>query len=582
MVVRYGYCFDRNTETELSIELKFYAGYKTLPKPTGHSREYHLTRAFKMLWPQFEWHEWCELLIWAWCNYRLICVIGCTRASKTFFTAHLVLLDYLAADNTTATTLTTTKFDALKARMWGDMMRAAESMPPQLLENFEKNFKITSTTNEMKVVSIASGQHGTDKFMIQGVATDSADTSAGKIRGQHADRRRIIVDEAQDVAEAIYTAFSNAMSAPDFLGVLLSNPVDRNSVFGNWCKPKGGWDTICDTTVKWETEKPNGICLHFDGLQSPNLKLGFDRYPFLFTKAYCDTVRAVNGEESLEWWMYVRGFFPPDGLVPRVFPSSTIAKAEQFEEFDFRPTPVASLDPAYESDDCVLTLGLLGTLRNGNPCLRATKSIKIKLADGPGQKPKEYQIAHEVMRICKEEGVIPENFIMDTTGNGRGVYAVLQTEWSMDVQKLEYGGEATERPLRMNDTKPANEQVRYFVAELWFRASFLCQEGMLCGVKQLDEKTVEDLNSRQYTIKQSGEHKLMFVETKSEMKKRLGRSPDYGDSFVQFGELMVRKGLLKGMIAKKTVAGNSRWDRFKKLAKKASSRYSESAEYAHN
>lgn len=581
MVVRYGYVFDRTMETELSIELKIYAGWKTLPKPTGHPREYHFSRAFKMLWPEFQWHEWCELMIWAWCNYRLICVIGCTRASKTYFTAHLVLLDYLAASDKTATTLTTTKFDALKARMWGDMMRAAESMPAQLMEDFEKNYKVTSTTNEMKVVDTSTGQHGGDKFMIQGIATDSADTSAGKIRGQHADRRRIIVDEAQDVAKAIYTAFSNAMSAPDFLGVLLSNPVDRNSEFGKWCKPKGGWDAIADTTVKWETEKPGGICLHFDGLQSPNLVLGEDKYPFLFTRAYCETIRAVNGEDSLEWWMYVRGFFPPDGLVPRVFPSATISKAEQSLDFDYAPTPCASLDPAYESDDCVLTLGMLGTRRDETPCMKAVKSIKIKLREGAGETPKEYQIAHEVMRICKDEGVSPENFIMDTTGNGRGVYAILQTEWSMQVQKIEYGGEATDRPLRLNDPKSAKDQVRYFVAELWFRASFLCQEGMICGLKNLDEKTVEDLNSRHYTIKQTGDKKLMYVEPKAEMKTRLGRSPDFGDSFVQFGELMVRKGLLKGISVKKA-AGNSRWDQFKKLAKKASTRYAESAEYSHN
>ncbi len=186
------------------------------------------------------------------------------------------------------------------------------------------------------------------------------------------------------------------------------------------------------------------------------------------------------------------------------------------------------------------------------------------------------------MRICSENRVAPENYIQDTTGNGRGVYAVLLTEWSRLVQKIEYGGEATDRPLRLSDPKPANQQVRYFVAELWFRASFLMQEGMLCGLKQLDEKTIEDLNSRHYTIKQVGETKLMLVESKAEMKKRLGRSPDYGDSYVQFGELMVRKGLLKGVAGSKPAATGSRWDAYKKLAKKASSRYAESEQYTHN
>lgn len=44
---------------------------------------------------------------------------------------------------------------------------------------------------------------------------------------------------------------------------------------------------------------------------------------------------------------------------------------------------------------------------------------------------------------------------------------------------------------------------------------------------------------------------------------------------------MVRKGLLKGVETKPTATG-SRWDAYKKLAKKASSRYAEEAEYSHN
>ncbi len=458
--------------------------------------------------------------------------------------------------------------------MWGDMMRAAESMPPQLMENFEKTFKITSTTNEMKVVATTTGQHGSDKFMIQGVATDSADKAAGKLRGQHADRRRIVVDEAQDVADSIYTAFSNAMSAPDFVGILLSNPVEKLSAFGDWCKPKGGWHTITESSVHWETEKPDGICLHFDGLQSPNLKAGKDLFPFLFTQKYCDGIRATFGENSVQWWMYVRGFFPPDGVVARVWPSSALELADHSIEFDYLPQGVASLDPAFEHDDCVLTIGKLGKLRDGKSCICATESIKILTATGEGQKPKEYQIAKEVMRICKERNVAPENFIQDTTGNGRGVFGVLQVEWSPKINGVSYAGEATERPMRLNDPKPAKDQVKYFVAELWFRASFLASEGMLCGLKNLDPRTRDDLSARRYEVKKH----LMEVETKKDMKARLNHSPDYGDSFVQFGELMIRKGLLGSIPGVKNL---HKWDHFKRLAQKASARFSEATEYTH-
>ncbi len=263
---KYGIDFGDGPEVNaMSIEL---ACYRNRLK-TGHPREYHLRNAFNFVWPKYQWNEWCELMTWAWCNYRIVCVIGHSRASKTYHMAHLALLDYLGGAPMTATTMTTTKFDALKTRMWGDMMRAIENIENPTLQKVVQNvFKITNTSNEMKFAS-ASASHGDDKFMIQGVATDSADKTAGKIRGQHADRRRILVDEAQDVATGFYSAFANATSSPDFTGVLLSNPVEKLSEFGNWCKPKGGWGSIHDTEIVWETETPGGICLHFDGLHPP-------------------------------------------------------------------------------------------------------------------------------------------------------------------------------------------------------------------------------------------------------------------------------------------------------------------------
>lgn len=506
-----------------------------------------------------------------------------TVTHNSYFFSFLVLLDYLAASPMTATTLTTTKFDALKTRMWGDMMRAIEAIEnPTIQQGIEMMFKITNTSNEMKFAS-ASESHGDDKFMIQGVATDSADKSAGKIRGQHADRRRIVGDEAQDIAPVIYKAIANAISAPDFVGGLLSNPVERNSDFGKWCKPKNGWGSIHDTDLVWETETPGGVCLHFDGLQSPNIKAGKTLFPYLLDQAYIDFIRKQFGEDSLEWWMYIRGFFPPDGIVSRVWPSATIEKAKASIDFDFPPYACASLDPAYEYDDPVLTIALMGRGRDSRPCCVTKKQIRISLKQSDTM-TKDRQLANETARICAEEQVLPENFICDTTGNGRSVYALLfeapPGKWGGSrIQKVEYGGSATDRPLRLNDTKPSNEQVKYFVAELWFRASYLAADGILCGFNNLDPKCEDDLTARRYTIKQDGDRKVMVVETKDEMKKRLGRSPDYGDSLCQLGELMVRKGLL-GEIMPSGGGGANRWAEHRKQARKANSRFSEKKEFS--
>jgi len=528
---------------------------------TEHSTEYHFKEAFRIMWPEtvFQWTDWADLMVWAWCTYPMISVLGHASAGKTFNTSHFVLLDYLCAPQATATSLVTTKFDALKTRLWGDMMIAVQNSRTRDVIN--DTFRITSSSNEMKMY--LNGTPADTKFLIQGVAIDRGDTHAGKIRGHHVPRRRIVVDEAGDVADSIYLAIDNAMTGGEFKGVLLTNPTEKQSKFGDWSKPKDGWGSIDDSTLFWETQR--GVALHLDGRQSPNVKAKKTIHPNLMSYEYYSKLDL----STVEGWMFGIGFFPPDGMVSKIWPSNTIERARRSEAFDFAATPCAALDPAFDSDDCVFIAGEIGSLRDGKPCCCARESIVIQTKVGPGFPEKDFQIAREVIRLCKERGIQPENLILDITGNARGVYAILRNEWTPlpgrgQVQGIYYGGEATDRPMRTDDPLGANEQVKRFVSELWFRASYLARDGMLCGLDNADPKTIVDLDARRYVMVQESDGKRMVAETKKELKARIGRSPDHGDAFCQFAELMVRKGLLGGKVA--GLALNN-WDQMRARAK---------------
>jgi hypothetical protein len=117
-----------------------------------------------------------------------------------------------------------------------------------------------------------------------------------------------------------------------------------------------------------------------------------------------------------------------------------------------------------------------------------------------------------------------------------------------------------------------------FVTELWFRASECCEEGILGGLSHLNKLTADDLHSRRYTLKKKTDGTVQVAETKDEMKKRLGRSPDNGDAFTQFGELLIREGHGPGRATK----GNSgsRWAQAKRRAVNASRRQSEAREFS--
>jgi hypothetical protein len=74
----------------------------------------------------------------------------------------------------------------------------------------------------------------------------------------------------------------------------------------------------------------------------------------------------------------------------------------------------------------------------------------------------------------------------------------------------------------------------------------------------------------------------MQVETKSDLKKRLGRSSDFGDAYVQFGELLIRMGTMPGgSPLLQRLAAKSRWQQRKDLVLRVNARHSEAKEFGY-
>ncbi len=516
----------------LAVELSCYKDHASV-ESGGLGTEGHFRNAFRLMWPKYEWNEWIDLMVQAWCNYKYIAVIGAERQSKTYTFAHLAYLDYCADPGNTLTSLSTVTFEGLKFRMWSDLLTAHETA------SVRYPFTIRSSTNEMRVF-VAEAAHGAgEKFQIHGMAISRTKDAEGRIRGGHAPRRRIIGDEAQDITDTVFEATVNPMSAPEAKCVWLSNPVERISRFGDECEPVTGWGSVGENDLCWETKK--GVCLHLDGLQSPNLKAGFAKFTGLLTPQNVEDVRKEHGENSVAWWKLIRGFWPPDGMVSHIFPVSVIERMLAPIEFDFPPVFCASLDPAYEQDEAVMQMGELGGRRGGQLAVNGLATMVMKYDASRGTEPKDYQLAHWVIRECRDQRRMkPEHFIMDLTGGGRGTFAILQKEWSPLVQGIDYAGAATDRPLRTDQPGKADEMFLFFVTELWFRARACGEDGMLGGLRNLERMTQDDLHSRRYETKETTKGSRRQAEPKKEVRDRLGRSPDRGDAFCQWGELLAR------------------------------------------
>ena len=555
----YGRTFDVREISPLQLEL--FAWREKLGENDGFvNPEYHFRQAFALMYPKFKMHKWVDMEIEAYCNYKVINVIGHTRASKTFTFAYIVYLDYCANPFETMISLATVTFSGLRTRMWSDLMSAVEqSRIPSTM------FKITSSSADMSITNapekgLTREQNlARQKFMIQGLAVSKQKDSAARIQGMHAPRRIVVLDEAQGLPDAIYDAEKNAQSAPYGKFIRLANPEDRYSVFGRECEPKTGWDTVHDTDLAWPTKQKDSICLHLDGFQCHNMELHYKKERGEITKEeyeknllpFQPTAEYFLGldPDSITYWKFGKGYFPPDGLITKVFNDMFLASAaHDNESFVYGGTTIACLDPAFEHDDCVLQIFEYGKKRNGQWHVNCLSSHKIvpKIGGFGGSKPKDYQIAKQVTDICKANGIRPENFIMDKSGNGRGVYAIMQVEWDGSIEGCEFGGKATKRLLREGDDQPCNEKYAYFVDELWFRAAEWMRYGDVTGLNNLDNETKDDLSSRLYNQK-SKDNDLLRVESKKDMKSRIGKSPDFGDAFCLFAELLARKGIIPGL-----------------------------------
>lgn len=501
--------------SQLEVEMLMYGN----PDPEsqgGLSKMEHGKHLIQMLWPWWwkYWNDWSELMFWAWCNYEEVGTTGCAAAWKTSSFSGFAQLEFLVRPGKTRVVLTSTTIPSLRGRIWSEQKNLYTRLPV----NWGFNMVDSKQTIQLK--------KGEDKYSISGIAVDAGDIdqAIGKIQGNHPGRMVILVDEAAQTKPAVFTARANLRTGTSFYRfAALANASDQFDEHGKFCEPKNGWSTISDDDEYWETR--SGVCLHFDGLKAPNVKAGKKIFPRMFNQDDIDKIRRDHGEDSLEWWMYVRGFWAPSGVRNTVLSFSVIQEGEaslraQWEGSGKRM--LAGLDPAFTTggDRCILRFAEAGNFMDGAPGLNLTDTIHIQLREDP-KYPINYQIADRVIDECGDRGVMPEDFTMDST-SASGLVDILSQRWSREIRGVQFGGAAIEGPVSTEDQRDARKVYGNRVTQLWFGVYRIVVAGRMRG---LDTPTAKEFCTRQYELK----NEKTVVEPKREMKKRTGESPDLAD-----------------------------------------------------
>lgn len=532
-----------------------------------------LRQMIMLMWPEFvhdveiekglrfiptdKWNPWLERTLMAFTNdshairrgeniFRTICLTGCAGAGKTQASGLYAVAWWACDPKNSIAILTSTTIGMVRHRIWPVIShyrdQAYDLMTGQKIEfghMVESQLELRAEKGDAKHAIFALAvAHGETQKAIQ------------NLKGMHAPRILLIVDEANGTPEAILENIPNLRKAArDMTVIIIGNPASRLDPHGRALTPDEGWGIFNEDLIEWKTKSipgwqlDSGIALRFDGRHSPNVVSGKNLHPYIYSVE--DWKIAQENINTFAYWTQDRGMHPPEGFSNTVFNEQLFWRCigdDPHFTFNSERMRLGFLDPAFGGDACILQFGEMGDV-DGKKCLQLTDWLEVPIDPNANTYDVDYQIARRVQQECITRRVLPNCFGLDATGIGRGVAAILAAEWSPQIHYMNWGTSATERPSAQNDGRPSREVYANFVTELWYSV----REGLETGqIKGFSNEGISQACSRMF--KMSG--KKYQVEPKDEMRARLRFSPDEFDAICGCWEVARKNGLeISGKIA---------------------------------
>jgi len=516
--------------------------------PDMLTKHEHFKAAIDLLFPEkfsngetgFVWSEWEERRSLAWVTHEYQTWWGCAASGKSTSAAVYALMDWISAPNETTVTVCSTSLEALRQRIWREILRyhgLLRQQDPSVFGNVRRQPPMLSYEPEEQ-----DGQASTINAMF-GIAIPEGDdeNAMRNAFGKHNRYNILILDEMQMMHPAAANAYDNISTGGienKFLG--MGNPWSRLDGLGKASEPKDGWNSISPEMEQWETKK--GVCLYFDGLKSPGIK-DPKKYHFLLCQKDIDSMMVDPGPDSPRFWSQRRGFCPPEGLVETVLSENFISKFNMKDSINWRDRPryCAGLDPSFSAggDKAVYTPAKVGLATNGKQVIQLLPPENINLQLTQDGEPLVYVLAHNVIEKLIRDGITPSDLTIDTTGAQRALADIIDIEWQQRMKdnkdlgsgrchRLSFGGKASDKPLNMQDDTPCCELYGNKVTELWM---MMREFGLNDQIRGLSDQAAIEFCMR--TVLGSIKGGRIVVEPKSEMKVRTaGHSPDTADSNV--------------------------------------------------
>jgi hypothetical protein len=301
--------------------------------------------------------------------------------------------------------------------------------------------------------------------------------SAETLQGVHSDHVLLVVDEASGINSAIFEASAGSMSGENAVTLLLGNPVRGQGFF---------YDTHNKLSKDWKTLRVN--CEDSQRVSKDFVAEIANRY----------------GDSSNQYRVRVLGEFPladDDAIIPRHLVESAVAR----EVDGVGGAVTIGVDVArFGSDASAICL------RQGNRIL----GDGVKTKRGLDTMQVVGWVRSEIEELKKKNLEIGD-ICIDSIGLGAGVVDRLLEE-GVDVRGINVGEAPSIAGNYLNLRTELWEKCRS-----WF-------EGLDVVIPS-DESLIGELTSVGYGFSSTGKTK---VESKDEIRKRLGSSPDSADALI--------------------------------------------------
>lgn len=530
----------------------------------GSGMSFHLERMRRIIWPELDgdhngqrWHKLTRDEI---SRNRVTVLMGAGSTGKTHTAAWIGLCMYWVDPENTCVLVSSTDIRGLRLRIWGELAMLWQKGVQKFdfLAGHMLDSKLAITTDNLEDGDVNDRTTRDMRKGIVGIPTvqNGKQVGLGKWIGLKQKNVFLIADEAQFMGPSFLSAFANLNKNENFRAIILGNPNDFLDPLGKAAEPLDGWDSHMEPekTSVWKTRFMNGTCVNLIGTDSPNFDFPEDeptRFKYLISKEKIADTSSFFAKDSFEWWSQCKGAMKIASMARRVLTRRMCEENLALEDHVLWDTPnrtkVYFVDSGYGGDRCVGGWAEFGKAIGGKVILLLHEP-KIILITVSSEKEPEQQIAEYVKRECEGLNIPPGNMGHDATGRG-SLGTFLARAWSAMTQPIESGGAPSNRPVSLDmfiteikngipfrRLKLCIEHYVKRVTEFWFSVRYAVQAQQIRG---LSSDTMEEFCQREWNRVKGDKIEL---ETKQDMKDRIGRSPDLADWCAGIVEMARRKG----------------------------------------